>query len=46
LVDFTVSVELPPGEIDVGFADMLAVGAGGVFDVTVRLMVVYEAPPQ
>jgi hypothetical protein len=46
LVAFTVRVEVPPEEIDVGFADMLAVGAGGVLDFTVKLMVVYEAPPQ
>jgi hypothetical protein len=39
-VAFTVSVEDPPLEIDVGLELMLTVGAGGVLDLTVRLMVV------
>jgi hypothetical protein len=36
----TVRVEDPPGAIEVGFEDMLVVGAGGVLDLTVRLIVV------
>jgi hypothetical protein len=39
-VAFTVSVDDPPLVIDVGLELMLTVGAGGVLDVTVRLMVV------
>jgi hypothetical protein len=36
----TVRVEDPPGAIDVGFEDMLVVGAAGVLELTVRLIVV------
>jgi hypothetical protein len=40
LVAVTVSVEEPPLVIEVGLELMLTVGAGGVLDLTVRLMVV------